>query len=209
MTPLHVIANVAGVVTRAVDDVTGDRNGYPLLVAQACVEGLKRFGIESRVMFGQAAWLEVLEDHTVLWTGCWSGACHFWVANRSGEVIDCNASVSHRKPVQLSREGTPLSRPLYSPPMLWSAEVPRFYRYLPEGVAEAAAEGDREKRWTEAVLKAVREGCGPERAPEVPEPVFPDEPILCPGRKLLDDSKGTFRLYDRAISVAGIPEAPF
>jgi len=209
MTPLHVIANVVRVVTQAADDVTGDRNGYPLLVADGCVEALKSFGIEARIMYGQAAWLEVLQDHTVLWAGCWDGSFHFWVATSFGEVVDCNASVSHRKPLTQTREGTPLPRPLHSPPLLWSAEVPRFYRYQPEGIAESLPEGDREKRWRDAVLAAVRAGCGPARAPRSVEPEFPDEPILCPARKLLDDTHGTFKLYDRAIAVTGIPKAPF
>src|SRR3954447_25547116 len=96
-TSLPIIASVSRVVTRVVDRITGDRVDFPLLVAAACVEALKRFGIESRVMYGQVAWIEVLEDNSLVWAGCWGQNYHFWVATQFGEVVDLNASVAHRK----------------------------------------------------------------------------------------------------------------
>lgn len=199
-TPLEVIACVSRVVTKVADRVTGDRNDYPLLVANACVEALKEFKIESRIMYGPVAWVEVLEDSSVIWAGCWGENQHFWVATQYGEIIDLNLSVAHRRRPSNSE----LPKALYSPPMLWSREVPKFYRCQPEGVAELELHDDRDRRWNEMVLAEVRTHCKIDGK----EPEFPNEPILCPGRKLLDDSRDTFRHFDRIVSVKGIPELP-
>jgi len=204
-TPIPVIAQVSRVVTEVVDRVSGDRVDFPLLVAAACVEALKGHGIESRVMYGQAAWIEVLEDQTVIWAGCWGKNIHFWVATQHGEVVDLNVSVAHRKRVH----SMPQVKAIHSPPILWSAEVPKFYRYVPEGVAELDLldEGDRDL--FERVLKEVRERCVRIDEGEASPSAFPDEPLLCPGRQLLDDSRSTFRKLDDALGVAGIPPSPF
>lgn len=202
-TPLQVIANVSRIVTRVVDRITGDRAEYPLLVAAACVEALKLHGIESRVMYGEVAWIEVMPDHTLAWAGCWAGNFHFWVATQYGEVVDLNTSVAHRT----RAHKTPHLKAQFSPPMLWSAEVPKFYRYLPEGVAELELTEDNDKNRFESVLREINEKCGPDQIAKE-EQEFPNEPILCPGRQLLDDSQGTFKQYDRALSVRGIPQAP-
>jgi hypothetical protein len=203
-TPVPVIAQVSRVVTSVVDRITGDRVEVPLMVAAAVVEGLKGFGVEARVMYGPAAWLEVLEDQSVVWAGCWGQNFHFWAATGAGEVIDLNASVAFRKRAH-DRIGV---KPLYSPPMLWSAEVPRFYRYVPEGVAELELTDARDQARWETVLREVREKCVPGAVPPG-EPQFPNEPILLAGRRLLDDAQGTFRHFDRALGVRGIPSAPF
>src|SRR4051812_33029927 len=95
-TPLPVIANVTRIVTRVVDRTAGDRAEYPLLVSAACVEALKLFEIQSQIMYGQAAWIEIMEDHSVAWAGCWGQNLHFWVATQYGETVDLNTSVAHR-----------------------------------------------------------------------------------------------------------------
>lgn len=208
-TPLPVIANVSRVVTMAVDRITGDRSDYPLLVATACVEALKQFRIESRVMYGPAAWVEILENHSPIWAGCWDGNVHLWVATEFGEVVDLNSSVAHRK----RAHGDAAYKALYSPPILWSAEVPSFYRYVPEGIAEIELTEERDRRWMETVLAEIREKCTPEKLIPEGSPsfggAFPTEPMICPGRRVLDDSKETFRHFDRALSVQGVPQAPF
>lgn len=206
-TPLAVVANVSRIVTRVVDRITGDRVEFPLMVAAACVEALKNFGIEARVMYGQGAWIEVLEDHSVVWAGCWGQNIHFWVATQHGELIDLNTSVAFKK---RAHDGS--AKPLYSPPILWSVEVPKFYRYTPEGVAELELTEARDLQRWETVKKEIQEKCvsealGPECGEEDLE--FPNEPILCTGRRLLDDTSGTFRHFDRALAVRGIPDAPF
>lgn len=202
-TSLPVIANVARVVSSVVDRLTGDRAEVPLLVAAACSEALKAFGIESRVMYGQAAWIEVMQDHSVVWAGCWGKNIHFWVATQYGEVVDLNTSVAHR-----TRAHDNLAvKALFSPPMLWSAEVPVFYRYVPEGVAELELTEEKDRHNFETVLREIREKCTPEKV-QAEEQDFPNEPILCPERKLLDDSGGTFKQFDRALSVRGIPQPP-
>jgi hypothetical protein len=205
-TPLPIIANVSRVVTKVVDRVTGDRVDFPLLVAAACVEALKNFGIESRIMYGQVAWIEILSDQTIAWAGCWGQNYHFWVATQFGEVVDLNASVAYRK----RSHQMPQLEALYSPPMLWSAEVPSFYRFEAEGVAELELLDERDIQRYEQVLREVKEKCITSALPaEDAELDFPNEPILCPGRKLLDDSKSSFRHFDRALSVQSVPEAPF
>lgn len=204
-TPLNVIAEVSRVVTRAVDQIAGDRADYPLLVAAGCVEALKRFGVESRIMYGSGAWIEVLDDHSVIWAGCWGEHLHFWVATQYGEVVDLNTAVAYRKRVH----SKPELKAQCSAPLLWSQEVPKFYRYQPEGVAELEILEERDQKLLSRVVEIVVKNCDPARASAGTEPEFPNEPILCPNRKLLDDSKGTFKIFDRALAVQGIPKAPF
>jgi len=203
-TPIEVVAQVSRIVTKVVDRITGDRNDYPLMVAAACAEGLKGFGIEARVIYGQAAWIEVLEDHSIIWAGCWGDNLHFWVATQYGEVVDLNASVAHR------RRGHDLSmpNPTLSPPIVWSREVPRFYRYLPEGVAELELTDESDIQKYEKVLREVHEKCRPDALTEGVQPEFPNEPILCSGRRLLDDSNQSFKQFDRYLGVKGIPDSP-
>jgi hypothetical protein len=202
-TPLPVIANVSRVVTKVVDRITGDRVEFPLMVASACVEALKNFGIESRIMYGQAAWIEILENHSALWAGCWGKNIHFWVATQFGEVVDLNTSVAYKK-----RAHDNSMKPLYSPPMLWSIEIPKFYRYVPEGVAELELTEARDiQRW-ENVKKEIQAKCLPSILGDESDLDFPNEPILCTGRKLLDDSMKTFSHFDRALAVQGIPISP-
>jgi hypothetical protein len=207
-TPLPIIANVSRVVTKVIDRLAGDRSDYPLLVAAVGSEALRLFGIESRVMYGPAAWIEVLEDSSVVWSGCWGTNFSFWIATAFGEVVDLNTSVAHRKRAHES----PHLKALYSPPLLWSAEVPAFYRYEPEGVAELEITEPRDKERYRAAMEEVSRKCGPAHidltAPEA-DLDFPNEAILCPGRKLLDDSVSSFRHFDRALSVRGVPPSPF
>ena len=204
-TELPIIANVSRVVTKVVDRITGDRADYPLMVAAACSEALKKFQIESRIMYGPAAWLEVLEDHSLVWAGCWGENFSFWVATQFGEVVDLNTSVAYRKRSHMQ----PNLKALYSPPILWSKEVPQFYRYSPEGVAELELTEEQDRKQFEQVLAEIQGNCGPEHIRADEEPKFLNEPILCPGRKILDDSRNGFKHFDRALSVHGIPAAPF
>ena len=205
-TPLPIVAHVSRVVTKVVDRIAGDRVDVPLLVAMGCVEALKCFNIESRVMYGQVAWIEILEDQSAIWAGCWGENFHFWVATQFGEVVDLNTSVAYRK----RSHSDPNMKALYSPPILWSAEVPKFYRYIPEGVAELELTESQDQRRFERVIEEIREKCGPQFLENVTEEEldFPNEAILCPERKLLDDSRDSFKHFDRALSVYGIPKAP-
>jgi hypothetical protein len=206
-TPLDVIANVARVVTRTVDRVTGDRADYPLLVAAATVEALRQFGLEARIMYGQAAWIEVMENQSLLWAGCWGKNLHFWVGTALGETVDLNTSVAFKK----RAHDNPSLKALYSPPMLWSREVPVFYRYQPEGVAELELTEETDRQRFDLVCREIAAKCGPAHAGQATEAEldFPNEPILCPNRRLLDDTHSTFKHFDRALAVRGIPQAPF
>ena len=208
-TPLTVIANVTRVVTTAADRVTGDRNDYPLLVAAVCAEALELHGIKAQVLYGDAAWIEILEDQTALWAGCWGEHHHFWVVTSNGETVDLNTSVSRRKAARETTEGTPVPRPIHSPPILWSPEVPSFYRYRARGAAEADPDGERDRGWLELLREEIRRNCGPDHLDPEDDPRFPNEPVICPGRRVLDDTKQSFRHFDRALSVMGLPGAPF
>jgi hypothetical protein len=203
-TPLEIIANVTRVVTRIIDRVAGDRADSPLMVAAATVEALKTFGIEGRVMYGQAAWVEVMEDHSVLWAGCWGENLHFWVGTAFGETVDLNTSVAYKK----RAHSNPSLRATHSPPLLWSREVPMFYRYQPEGVAELELTDAEDQRRYDLVCAEIAQKCGPKHL-SPGELDFPNEPILCPNRRLLDDAQGTFKHFDRALTVRGVPQAPF
>lgn len=193
MTPLPIIAEVSRIVTLSADRILSDRTDFPLYVAIAVAEALKKYEIQSQVMYGKAAWIEIMQDQQPVWAGCWGANTHFWAATQFGEVVDLNVSASHRK-----------FKSLYSPPLLWSAEVPRFFRYSPEGVAELDGENDSHHQKLELLLNEVRTKC----RRELDQADFPNEPMICPFRKILDDSRKTFQYYDRALSVAGIPEPP-
>jgi hypothetical protein len=207
-TPLPIIATVSRLVTKVTDRISGDRSEFPLLVACLVAEVLKRYQIQNNIFYGQAAWLEVMEDMGMMWAGCWGDHTHFWVATQYGEIVDLNTSVSFRK----RAHSNPLHKPKYSPPMLWSKETPKFYRYLPEGLAEVELDDERDRRWFQTCLNEIVE-----KLPSLAELLqmkdeeldFPDEAILCPGRRLLDDAAQNFRHYDRALLVQGIPESPF
>jgi hypothetical protein len=207
-TPLPVIATVARLVTKITDRVCGDRSEYPLLVAAVTADTLNRLGIASNVFYGQAAWIEVMEDQSVMWAGCWGEHTHFWVATPFGEVVDLNTAVSHRKRAHTN----PLHQPKFSPPLLWSREVPAFYRYLPEGLAEISLDSERDRRWFELCQQEISD-----KLPTLElltslkedELDFPEEAILCPGRRLLDDAAQSFRHFDRALMIQGIPDKPF
>ncbi len=204
-TPLPVLAHVSRIVTRVVDRITGDRVDFPLLVSAACVHALKQFGVESRVMYGQVAWIEVMEDHSVIWAGCWGDNFHFWVATQYGEVVDLNTSVAYKK----RAHSAPQLKALYSPPILWSVDVPHFYRYVPEGIAELELTDPKDQKRYALVLAEVQEKSSQALLNNPgKEAEFPNEAILCPGRRLLDDSRNTFRHFDRALSIQGIPKSP-
>lgn len=205
-TDLRIVAKVARIVSTVVDQITGDRSDYPLLVASATVEALKKCGVESRVIYGQAAWVEVLENEEIVWAGCWGENVHLWAGTEFGEVVDLNTSVAYRKKAHQSFGEI---KALYSPPMIWSKEVPAFCRYSPEGVAELTLDNERDQKWFQKVNERVLEAIQAEPQKEVQESDFPNEPILCPMRKLLDDSQQTFRHFDRILSIKGIPKSPF
>jgi hypothetical protein len=203
-TPLPVIADVSRIVTKVVDQITGDRSDYPLLTAFATVEALGRYGYPARVVYGQAAWLEVLEDSSLIWSGCWGEQISFWVVTELGEVVDLNLAVAHRK----RSHQDPGAKPLYSPPNLWSKDVPRFLEYRAEGVAELELDSDRDREWLEKVSRHVEDKCTPSKLGTHDDLDFPNEAMICPGRRLLDDTGGRFKHFDRALGVHGIPEGP-
>jgi hypothetical protein len=204
-TPLNIIAAVSRLVTKVTDRISGDRSEFPLLVNAVALEALKLAGVNANIFYGQAAWIEVMEDMSLVWAGCWGKNSHFWISTYSGEVVDLNTSVSHRK----KDHHNPLHRPKFSPPLLWSREVPGFYRYIPEGIAEIELTEERDQRWYQLCVEEIRQKLPAALMDSEADLDFPDEPILCPGRKILDDAAQTFRHFDRALMIHGIPEKPF
>lgn len=206
-TPLPIIANVSRLVCKVTDRTSGDRSEFPLLVAAVTAEALRRVGIQSNIFYGQAAWVEIMENMSPMWVGCWGEHSHIWVATEFGEVVDLTVGVSHRK----RAHNNPDHKPKYSPPLLWSLEVPAFYKYLPEGLAEVELTEERDKRWfNQCVEEISAKLLTPTQLTMIPEEEldFPEEAMLCPGRKILDDAAKTFQHYDRALMVHGIPDAP-
>ncbi|MBS1959466.1 MAG: hypothetical protein JST80_08350 [Bdellovibrionales bacterium] len=207
-TPIAAIATISRLVTKITDRISGDRSEYPLFVASVTAAVLNKIGIQANVFYGQAAWIEVMEDMSVMWAGCWGEHTHFWVATQFGEVVDLNTAVSMRK----RAHSNPAHKPKHSPPLLWSREVPAFYRYIPEGLAEIGLDSERDKRWFDLCLTEVNDKL-PTLAQLVNTPDdeldFPEEAIVCPGRRILDDAAQNFRHFDRALMVQGIPEKPF
>lgn len=204
-TPLPVIAVISRVVSRVVDRIAGDRVEVPLMVAAAVQEALKLHGIAAQVMYGPAAWIEIRQDQFPIWAGCWGEHFHFWAATQFGEVVDLTTAVAFRK----RAHDTPGQETLYSPPLLWSREVPSFYRYVPEGIAELELTEAEDIRKYDLVLAEIREKCTPQAvAAEGEQPIFPGEAMLCPGRRVLDDPRSSFRHFDRALRVHGLPDSP-
>ncbi len=214
-TPLSVIANVSKVVTKVIDRVMGDRVEVPLMVCGAVVHALKLNGIESRIMYGPVAWIEILEDNTPFWAGCWGDHFSFWVATQYGEIVDLNTSAAYRKEVH-AKLG---QNAIVSTPMIWSNEVPAFYRCKPEGVAVADPTDPKDIEKYQKILAEIEEKCAPRKPAEgvtataavpadVNEADFANEAIVCPNRRILDDSKNSFRIFDRALSVFGLPPPP-
>lgn len=204
-TPLPIIAAVSRLVTKVTDRIAGDRSEFPLLVNMVALEALKLAGVNANIFYGQAAWIEVMEDMSLMWAGCWGKNTHFWIATNSGEVVDLNTSVSHRR----RDHKNPLHQPKYAPPLLWSREVPSFYRYVPEGIAEVELTEERDQRWFNLCIEEIRQKIPAAILVAEEDLDFPDEPILCPGRRILDDAAQTFRHFDRALMIHGIPEKPF
>lgn len=209
-TPLPIIAQVSRVITQSVDRITGDRSDTPLMTAMGIRLALQKYQIRSQVMYGQAAWIEVLANHELIWAGCWGKNFWFWVVTEYGETIDLSTAVTFRK----RAHDRPEIQSLYSPPLLWSREIPSFYRYLPEGVAELDLTQEHDRNHWER-LKSILQDLPPLDLAAVRDETavdatsFPNEAMLLPGRRVLDDSKQSFRHFDRALSVGEMPPSPF
>lgn len=208
LTPLPIVATVSRLVSKLTDRVSGDRSEFPLLVAAVAKAALEHLGEGADIFYGSAAWIEIMDDQTPMWVGCWGEHVHLWLATKHGEVVDLTVGVSYRKKAHKNAA----HRPKYSPPLLWSRDVPLFYRYKVEGIAEFSLDSDRDKRWYETCVAEIKEKL-PSRAALLALPEdsldFPEEAMLCPNRKILDDAGQSFKHFDRALLVHGIPPGPF
>lgn len=205
-TPPHIIAETTRLVIQIVERLCGDRVDYPLLVASGVVYALSQYQIKSQIMYGKAAWIEVLENDQIIWAGCWGESTQFWVINEYQELIDLNAAVGIRK--RAHNPKIPKSK--FGPPVLWSNELPSFFRYEPEGVAELDLLDDRDNTWFQSLCEEIDANRNPSLENQHLNYLeFPDEPILCSGRKILDNTVSSFASYDRSMKILGIPESPF
>jgi len=198
MTPLPIVAHASRISMILAERYLTDRTRSPLFLAYGLSEALKCFGIKSRVMFGNASWLEVMEDHTVLWAGAFGDRMHFWLETEFHETVDLYTGAAHR-----AESGSHL-KAKYSSPNLWSKEIPAFYKYRAEGIAEADQVDDPT---LQLYLKEIREQCALVNQSDENAAFF-NEPFICNERKLMDDSKGSFKQFERAVQVRGIPKAP-
>lgn len=198
MTPLPIVAHVSRISMVLAERFLTDRTRSPLFLAYGVFEALKCFNIKSRVMFGNAMWLEVMEDHSVLWAGAFGERMHFWLETEFHETVDLYVGAAHRA------ESGSHQQAVYSSPNLWSKEIPSFYRYQAEGIAEA---DNLEDPTLQSYLREIREQCV-SVDPEDQNAAFFNEPFICNDKKLMDDSKNSFKHFERAIQVRGIPKAP-
>ena len=65
------------------------------MVAAAVVEALRLHGIQARMMYGEAAWIEVMENHAIQWAGCWNGSGDEACGNSGSEA--CGDTCRSRK----------------------------------------------------------------------------------------------------------------
>ncbi len=193
-TPLDVIARTAHIVLGSVDRIVGGRQQYPVILNFALQYCLKKFGVDSRIMYGKAAWLEVLENGSLIWAGHFGDKPHFWLQTEYAETVDLHLGVAY-----LQDSGVHL-KSRYSPPNLWTRELPNFCKYAPQGVAEFDPPEGKFSEWITAIFSQI------DRSIETKDADFPNEAFLCPNRKVLDNSESRFRYYDRALSVQTWPE---
>lgn len=201
-TPLSVVANVSRIVTRSIDRLTGDRSEVPLLVGLATQYALQKFSIQSQLIYGAVAYLERLENDSLQWAGCWGESFSFWNTTAFGELVDLNASVSFRK-----RDPHSKIKAIQSPPLLWCSKVPTLYRYKAEGIAQVDRLQEKDFKLWKNIQTELDEKCLPTALANDEE--FPNEPIFGPNFKCLDDSKNSFKDFDRLLAVFGIPQSPF
>lgn len=200
-TRLEIVGAVSLVVTSVVDRLTGDRADQPLLLAVGTQAALRVLGVHSEVIFGEAYWVEVLENKEPVWAGSFGGEKHFWVFTQENELIDLSLSVAYRRKVRAPQE----QKATLSPPMIWCSRTPRFCRYEAQGIAEIDPASEKDLRLARQLTTQVEAEMIRLRNSEFKDVSFPNSPILCPNLQVLDDSLMSFQQYDRVLGVRGIP----
>ncbi len=202
LAPMGRVATVTSTVCQVVDQILGFRARYPLITATVCLEALKLTGAKGSVRYGRACWVEVLEGGLTRWGGAWQeGEFHFWVETNGGEIVDVAAAATARIPQVGGR--APVQ---YGPPILWSKEIPQFYRYETLGDAETNPDDVEGKKILENLFSRLqRSDLARNPLPEQ----FLNEPILISGKRLLDDEKQSFLHYDRALRIRHPGKPPF
>jgi hypothetical protein len=191
-TELKIIAAVSRIVTQVCDQILGDRTTAPLVVALSCQKALLHFKIQSECIYGNAAWIEIQANNQPTWVGSWDPGVHFWVQTQFQEIVDLNILLTPKN--------------LFCAPLLWSYEVPRFYRYQPMGIAEMSTQDPKEIQIFTSInehIDSLLLELNLEKTLSSSD--FPIEPILCSDRQLLDDDQKSFAQFDRALGVYGIP----
>ena len=123
-TPIEIITTVSQRVIAITDRLVGDRGYAPIFVAKCLEHALTLEDIPAAVLYGEAAWVEVLPDQ-IQWGGRWHQAggsdqdFYFWVETKFGEWIDLVAPA-------IARGGSPRAK--WAPPLLWSRSIPKFFK---------------------------------------------------------------------------------
>ena len=90
--------------------------------------------------------------------------------------------------------------------MLWTKQIPNLYRYSPIGIADPEPSEPKAQTWLQKIHETILRKCTEDSTQET----FPNEPIICSDKTLLDDSKGSFQKLDNVITNHGLPkENPF
>lgn len=199
---LALIAHASRITLSIVDRFLDQRAAQPIVVSQTLHEILKRYHFESLIHYGHAAWIEIREDEQPIWTGAWGENLWFWLETAHGETVDLAAAHSFKLPDGSGHHS------LRSVPLLWAKEIPSFYRYHSHGWAETDLEEPATKNLWQPILRAIEDLELPTLGTEAQPSDFPNEPIVCSGRRILDNSAADFRHFDRALSIFGMPEAP-
>lgn len=199
VTLLPVVSRTIALTCSIADRLTSARERYPLFVCALGKEILAQQKIQSRIMYGHAAWVEIsAATREPVWAGFWGENFSFWLETEYKETIDLNTPVAHRR----GYEALGAFSSLHSPPILWSRRIPSFYKYIPQGLAETDLTQERDLKWFETARNEARDKLAGEYD-------FPNVPIIGPEGKLLDDSQESFKQYDEILTEKGIPQAPF
>lgn len=229
-TPLSTLTTVTQRVVAITDRLVGDRGYAPIFVAKVLEHALKLEDISAAVIYGEAAWAEVVPDENgnprVQWGGRWhqdpgsqdAGNFYFWVETRFGEWVDLTAA-------SISRGSRP--KALWAPPLLWSRSVPSFYKFKPHGMAEVEFTEPNQLKLFNLACEEIAALRQDSMAPKDPATESSDllsgllsgllnEPLLISrlgehGQRdlqVVDDSRQSFLNFDRALSVLGLPEGP-
>lgn len=183
----HLIRTLSRGVVLSTERVTGDRTSYPLFVYTALKALLTTHGHGGRIFYGKAAFLAV-ENERQSWFVFGEKRPYFWIETENKETVDLNVFRLIKKMGFLG------------PPLIWSKDIPIFYKYVPEGLAEVDEKEVSESSVFQSILK------GASQAQSSEEVV--NEPIIFPDRKMLDSEQEEFATYEKLLNLSTVEKPP-